>query len=215
LAEQMAGSPMAQIEKAATLVFGDEAVQRGTYTINSTASDGTATSVSGSYMSALGQVDGAWKIQALITNFNAPPPEGYPMGSLPAEKPPEQGTMSALANAYMQAYNGGDAAAVASLYTDDAVMAFTNEPVATGKAAIQAATEAGVSQGSPKLEIHDVNTHPLGDDYAMDAGWFRVTATTPDGPMTTEGTYVLLCKQAEDGSWKIQWGVTNGHPTGM
>ncbi|MGD8278044.1 MAG: SgcJ/EcaC family oxidoreductase [Gemmatimonadota bacterium] len=214
LTEQMAGSPMAQIDADETMVFGDMAVQRGTYTVNSTTPDGTAMSVSGSYMSALAQADGAWMIEALITNLNAPPPEGYPMAEESTmEPPPEEGTMTDLGSAYMAAFNSGDAAAVAALYTDDAMAAFANEPVAMGTAAIQAANAASFAEGSPQLEIHDVYTQPLADGYALDAGWYTVTATTPDGEMTTGGTYVLLCRQAADGTWKIHWSVVNGNPT--
>jgi len=216
LTEQMAGSPMGQADKAETMVFGDAAVSRGTYTVNSTTEDGTAMTVSGSYMTVLGQVDGAWKIEALITNLNAEPPEGYPWADdSTMEPPPDEGTMAELANAYMAAVNAGDAAAVAALYTADAVAAFANEPVAVGTAAIQASNEASLAEGSPKLEIHDVYTQPLGEGYALDAGWYTVTATTPDGEVQNGGTYVLLCRQAADGSWKIHWSVVNGHPMTM
>jgi len=216
LTEQMAGSPTGQVEKGETMVFGDAAVDRGTYTMNTTTPDGTAMGVSGSYMTVLGQTDGAWKIEALILNFNAPPPEGYPMADESmAEPPPESGTMAALANAYMEAFNSGDAAAVAALYTEDAVAGFANEPVAMGTAAIEAANAASFAEGSPKLEIHDVYTQPLSDGYALDAGWYTVTATTPDGEVQNGGTYTLLCRQAADGSWKIHWSVVNGHPVTM
>lgn len=216
LTEQMAGSPMGQVEKGEMMVFGDAAVDRGTYTVNSTTPDGAAMSVSGSYMTVLGQTDGAWKIEALITNLNAPPPEGYPMvDESMTEPPPENGTMTALANAYMAAYNAGNAAAVAALYTGDAVMAFSSQPAAKGTAAIEASTATGLAEGSPKLELHDVYTQSLSADYAVDSGWYTVTATTPDGEVHNGGTYVLLCRQQADGSWKIQWGVVNGHPVAM
>jgi uncharacterized protein (TIGR02246 family) len=215
LTEQMAGSPMVQIDGAATMVFGDMAMNRGTYTLNMTAPDGTSMSTAGSYMSGLQQVDGAWKIMGLITNLNAPPPEGYPMATWEGERPPDAGTMTALVNAYVTAFNAGDAAAVAALHTDDAVLALANEPVAMGRAAIEAALAQGISAGSPQLEVHDVYTMPIEGGYAVDSGWFRTTATTPDGTVTSEGTYMALNKQEADGSWKIHWMVTNEHPASM
>ena len=62
-----------------------------------------------------------------------------------------------------------------------------------------------------QIEIHDVGTLDLGGGWALDGGWFVVTATTPDGPMAQEGTYMNLVRQQPDGTWKIHWAVSNGH----
>jgi hypothetical protein len=58
-----------------------------------------------------------------------------------------------------------------------------------------------------------VNTADLADGWKLDAGWYEMTSTPPEGAMTQSGTYVNLLRREPDGSWKIHWAVSNGQPT--
>jgi len=44
----------------------------------------------------------------------------------------------------------------------------------------------------------------------LDGGWYAASATLAAGKVVREGMYMHLMKQQPDGSWKIQWSVTNG-----
>ena len=213
LEEDMAASPTLALETGDVLVFGDHAVARGAYNVSLTPPGATALTLAGSYLTHFSKTADAWKINGVITNLNAPPPEGLPPADTGAmEPPPEDGTMKELGAQWSQHYAAGDWAALAGLYTEDAVVAFSEGPPLEGRAAIQARfTERSTPLTGRQIEIHDVGTLDLGGGWALDGGWFTVTATTSDGRMTQEGTYMHLLRQQPDGTWKIHWAVSNGH----
>lgn len=210
---EMAGSPEIDITQADTRTMGDYAAARGSYTLHTTPEGMEPIEVHGNYLSVARMQDGEWEIMGLTTNTDAPPPEGMPQAEAPAEAPPENGTMEDVLNAYQQAFNAGDAAGVAAVYTEDGVMAFSNLPVAEGRAAIQAAVEERFAMGSPQLTIHDVGSMEFGDGWAADGGWYELKATSDEGEVTQTGNYMLLLRQDDTGAWKVVWGISNGQPT--
>ncbi|MCI0436236.1 MAG: SgcJ/EcaC family oxidoreductase [Gemmatimonadetes bacterium] len=214
LEADMAGSPTLSLTPSETQVLGDAAVARGTYSVTATPEAGTAMTLTGNYMTAFMRENGTWKIFAVVTNFDAPPPEDLPRGESPAEPPPENGTLTSLYSAYTQHHNLGHAPMVADLYTEDAFVAFPDAPAATGRAAIEASLAERMAQGNPQLTIHAVGTEELGE-WAIDGGWYEVKTTTEQGETTASGAYMLLARRAADGSWKIHWLVSNGRPAEM
>jgi uncharacterized protein (TIGR02246 family) len=211
LEADMAGTPTLDLTTGDIMVLGDNAVARGGYSVNVTPAGAAAMTLAGNYMTYFQRVDGAWKISGVISNYSAPPPPGLPTPP-EEEPPPDNGTMADLAAAYTQAFNAGDAAALAALYTEDAVVSFTDSPFTEGRAAIQTALGANITPGAT-IEIHDVGTMDLGDGWSLDGGWYRVNATAETGKVQQEGIYMSLVRRAEDGSWKIHWGVVNGQTT--
>jgi len=111
-------------------------------------------------------------------------------------------------HAWQKAYNAGDAAAVAALYTPDAkVMAPGAEP-ASGTAAIKAMFAADIAQGAK-------NTLTTGDvvgfgDFALATGGY--VATAADGKHLDHGPYMTLYKKV-DGGWKIYRDTWNSSMT--
>jgi uncharacterized protein (TIGR02246 family) len=209
----MAGSPSLTLTSGGNMVFGDYAVSRGEYSVTSTPPGGTAATLAGNYLSFFTRENGAWKLSAVITNLNAPPPDGMPRGPQPGEAPPEDGTMKDFVANYTEHFNLGHANVVAGLYTEDAAVAFSGMPLAQGRAAIEAALTQRMAAGSPKVTIHDVSTTDLADGWKLDGGWYETTATPPTGTVTQSGTYMLLLRREADGSWKIHWAVTNALTT--
>lgn len=212
LEADLAGSPALDLQTGDVMVFGDNAVGHGTWSVSATPEGGEAMNMSGHYMTAFTRQGGEWKVMGVITNYNAPAPPDMLVQD-DGEEPPEDGTMGDLVNAYEQAFNAGDAAAVAALYTADGFHAFANLPVSQGPQAIQSTLAERFAAGKPTIDIHDVGTLDLGNGYALDGGWYRMTAPGEGGAtMTQGGTYMNLVRQQPDGSWKIQWGVSNGNP---
>lgn len=213
LQQEMAGSPTVGIETGDIMVFGDNAVARGSYTVNVTAPDSTPISLAGNYLTQFERVNGTWMISGVITNYSAPPPAGVEMVEDTAGgPPPDNGTMGDLATAWTQAFDSGNWAGVAGLYTTDAVVGFSNSPT-IGPDSIQARFAARWGDTKPQIEIHDVGTVNLSDDYALDGGWYQVKASASDANAIQAGTYLNLLHKDADGTWKIQWGVSNGQPT--
>ncbi len=103
-----------------------------------------------------------------------------------------------LSQAWQTAYNAGDAAALAALYTSDAkVMAPGAEPV-SGTAAIKAFFTADVANGAKNtLKLEDVVAS--GDVAIETGGW---VAQDANGKHLDHGAYMTLYKKV-DGGWKI------------
>lgn len=106
-----------------------------------------------------------------------------------------------------------DAPGVAAMYTDDAVLVGSDQPLTSGRAAIQAALEKEfpISHG---LQINSENTDVSGD-LAYDFGTFAQEVTPPGGKATVAGgAYLVVLKRQSDGSWKIVRHVTATPPKG-
>ena len=101
--------------------------------------------------------------------------------------------------AWQAAYNGGDAAAVAALYAEDAKVLAPGAAAVSGRAAIQAAWAQDFARGS-KMTLTTEEVFG-GGDYAIAVGGWVETAAT-DGAHRDHGTYVTVYKKV-GGDWKI------------
>jgi ketosteroid isomerase-like protein len=206
----MAAKPTLGLATEETIFVGDHAIGRGTYTLAMTPPGAASPlNVAGNYMTYFTRENGAWKIRAVVTNYDAPPPEGLPWAAADSAVPPENGTMKDLANEFATHHNMGHASVVAGLYTDDAIVAFPNSKPVQGRAAIEAALTAMMAEGSPQITIHDVGTTQLDAEWALDGGWYELKPKTGAG---TAGVYMLLARKAPDGTWKIHRHIGNTGP---
>jgi uncharacterized protein (TIGR02246 family) len=210
---QFAASPTLALNPIETKIFGNQAVTLGSYTLAMTPAGGAATSLAGHYMTTFAQMNGAWKIAGVITNYDAPPPAGTPRDTTSGGPlPPENGTLKALVADYTKHNNLGHASAVAALYTDSSYNAFADAPPKQGRAAVEAYLKEQMSRGSPQLTIHEVGTTEYPGGWATDGGWYEIKAKGPKGPVNQIGAYMLLARKQADNSWQIHWSVNNGMP---
>jgi len=208
LTESMAAQPTVEITPMHRRVFGDMAVTMGTYSVSATPEGGEAMQYGGSYLTVATKASGEWKVVGQITNYDSERPEGWEWHEGMDEAPAEDGTMGDLVAGYTRHWNLNHPAMVADYYTDDAIVAFSNSAMVHGKAEVTAFLEA--RPGPPStLTVHDVGTQTLSEGYAIDGGWYELTA---DGERVQTGAYLNLLQQQADGSWKIQWGATNAQP---
>lgn len=213
LTTAMESDPTAEIDAAETMVMGDVAVQRGTYSLEMAPAEGDPVSFSGSYLTEFQKVAGEWKIGAVISNYDSEPPAGVPAGTMPGEAPPDlvDSPVAELTAAYAERFNMGDAAAVAELYDEDAVAAFANSPASEGRAEIEAALQERLAEGSPQITIHEVAVEDMGDGWYVAGGWYEIAA----GDASQGGSWITVVRTAEDGSQRLHWAVTNATPGGM
>ena len=106
---------------------------------------------------------------------------------------------------WTQAYLAKDAAALAALYTDDAILAMPNAPRVTGREAIAAAYAAVFTQASPTT--NDVTIDRLevaqSGDFAYVVGTYGGTSTMADGSsMADTGKYTAVLKNV-NGQWML------------
>lgn len=200
-----AGDPHIEITLTDEMTFGDRAVDIGTYKVTTTPPGGEPIDFGGSYMSLLERTPEGWKIARHIVNYDSEQPAAMLAGAPESTPPPEAGTLNALYEAYEDAFEAGDNAALANLFAEDAMFADIGQPIAQGRAAI-AGVQRLVSGGS--LDIHGVETVDLGGGWALDRGWWdAVVADTP-----LRGRYMLLVRTDPDGTQKIVWHVAQGRP---
>jgi uncharacterized protein (TIGR02246 family) len=109
-----------------------------------------------------------------------------------------------MAQAWQKAYNSGDAAAVAALYTKDAkLMPPGAEPV-TGTSGIKSAFDADIKQGA-KMMLTTEDVTGSGNTVLETGKW---VATSADGKHLDHGQYATFYKK-EGGSWKIYRDIWN------
>jgi ketosteroid isomerase-like protein len=105
-----------------------------------------------------------------------------------------------------KAYNAGDAAGVAALYTEDGVVLPPHAEAATGRKAIQAFVEKDIaaSKGSV-LEIESVEYSKAGDLGFARGSWRMKDAS---GTVLDEGNWIEVRKKV-GGKWLIHNDIWN------
>jgi uncharacterized protein (TIGR02246 family) len=107
---------------------------------------------------------------------------------------------------WIEFFNKGDFAGVASLYTDDATAFPPGSAMVKGKAAIGAMWKAMAEQISdPKVTTLDVK--PLGPSAAREIGTFSLKTKGPT-PQEITGKYVVVWEKVE-GNWKLAADIWN------
>jgi uncharacterized protein (TIGR02246 family) len=122
-----------------------------------------------------------------------------------AEERPAQAAVAAANQRFMHAFAQGDAAGLASLYTEDAQLLPPGGEITRGWEAIrafwQAAMDSGVS--AVRLEIAEVENH---GDTAIEVS--RYTLLGADDQVLDYGKYIVIWKHAR-GAWKLHRDIFN------
>lgn len=217
LAEAMAMRPDLEITADDRMRFGDVALERGTYEVSMTPEGGEAVTATGHYLNLVERADEGWRIAWLAANYDAPPAitppasEAEEAGMMAEAAEPPAG-LAELESAYEEHFNLGHAEMVADLYTEDGVAMLSERDAASGRTAIAAALGELMAEGSPQLDIHLAEVRTLAEGWAAGRGWFTLEAGAEGERSTTEGRYLALYRQGEDGSWKVHWVLSNTDP---
>ncbi len=127
---------------------------------------------------------------------------GLPVPALAQDK----ATIQSLSDKFAKAFNAGDAAAVAALYTEDAVILPPGGEMMKGKSAIQAFWKGAAEQLSDgKLTTVDVK--PLGSEAAREIGTFTFR-TKGAQPQEITGKYVVVWEKVGN-DWKLATDIWN------
>jgi uncharacterized protein (TIGR02246 family) len=112
--------------------------------------------------------------------------------------------LESVRRAYMDAFNSGDAEAVAALHTEGSVSMPGGLPMVTGREAIRDIMQASLSAMPPGLRFE---FEPV--DIRITDGWAVERGVTKAAPPFPAGKYVMLYEQEPDGCWRIAWTITN------
>lgn len=205
-------SPRLTITPAEQVVVGDWVVDRGSYTQELAPEGGDAASLSGYYLGLSRRTDDGLRLHRLAVNANAPPTIPMPAPEAMEAEAADGGPIADLRDSYVEHYNMGHASMVADLWGDDGVSMFFESPAASGRAAIEASIAEAMAEGSPQVTLASSETIMLGEGWALDRGSFTVEVTVEGQALTRSGTYMVLCQEADDGTWKLHWGLSNAVP---
>jgi uncharacterized protein (TIGR02246 family) len=118
----------------------------------------------------------------------------------------DKATIQNLNDKFAQAFNKGDAAGVAALYTEEAVILPPGAEMMKGRSAIQAFWKGAADQlGEGKLITVDVK--PLGSEAAQEIGTFSFR-TKGSQPQEVTGKYVVVWEKV-GGDWKLATDIWN------
>jgi uncharacterized protein (TIGR02246 family) len=124
---------------------------------------------------------------------------------------PRENIEEALAT-FAAAFNGGDGAGVAALYTDDAALLPPGGERVDGRAAIETFWQGAIDGGLTNLTLRVVEVEAKGD-IAYEVGALSLQAPGEDGqPVTVEGKYVVVWQKGADGAWRLHRDIWNMSP---
>ena len=106
------------------------------------------------------------------------------------------------------AFNKGDAAAVAQLYTEQATLLPPGAAMANGRAAVQAFWKGAIDAGYKNITLKALQVDQFGA-AAREIGAFTLDAPNPQKQTVhVEGKYVVLWRRT-GGTWKLDTDIWN------
>src|SRR2546423_4030160 len=118
----------------------------------------------------------------------------------------QKAEIEAMNAIWMELFNKGDFAGVASLYTEDATAFPPGSGMVKGRAAIETLWKSMAEQASdPKLTTVDVK--PLGPSAAREIGTFSLKTKGPI-PKEVTGKYLVVWEKVEN-DWKLAADIWN------
>ena len=126
--------------------------------------------------------------------------------SLTATALAQKAEIEAVNTKFMELFNKGDFAGIASLYTIDATVLPPGSAMVHGRAAIEAMWKSTAEQvGDPKLTTVDVK--PLGPSAAREIGTFALK-TKGSPPQDVTGKYVVVWEKVGN-DWMLTTDIWN------
>jgi uncharacterized protein (TIGR02246 family) len=104
---------------------------------------------------------------------------------------------------FSEAYNRGDAAAVAAMYDADAMVLAPNAPPMRGRQNIEAFWSGARQQGIKSVSL-TVNSVEVSGNHAIELGNYTLVIQPTGQPeMTDRGKYMVVWKRQPDGAWML------------
>ena len=113
----------------------------------------------------------------------------------------------------MAAFKAGDAAALASHYSEAAKMLPPDAMEIAGREAIQELWQGWLDDGLKDLTLEAIEVEASGD-LAYEIGSFSLQAPAENNSMmTATGNYVVVWKHGADGNWRLHVDTWNDAPS--
>ena len=135
------------------------------------------------------------------------------LGSAEAQAESAREAITVAGAKFQEAFNRGDAAAVAQLYTPDGAVLPPDAPRADGREAIQRFWQGMIDAGLRELALQTMEVEEAGN-IAYEVGTGALKATTTSGTAQAISIkYVVVWRRGEDGIWRLHRDIWNMNPT--
>jgi len=132
-----------------------------------------------------------------------------PSGAVLAGDSDIRSVIESLNATWNEAFNRGDASAVAALYRENATLSPGNGKVLRGRAEIENLFQSFIDNGVAKHRIEIVDVRAEGD-FAYEVARWSANGPEKDGKATNlRGVLMHVFKRGEDGEWKSVTQVWN------
>src|SRR6185312_2743301 len=110
---------------------------------------------------------------------------------------------------FVAAFNKGDAAAMAALYTEHATALPPGGDVVQGRDGIQKLWAGAIQSGLKNVTLQAVSVEAYGASTAREIGRFSFDAPNPQKQMSkVDGKYVVIWKRVK-GAWRLDTDIWN------
>jgi uncharacterized protein (TIGR02246 family) len=107
-----------------------------------------------------------------------------------------------LDRAFAKAFNAGNAAQVAALYSKDAILMMPETPTYKGTRGVRAHAQAAIDAGWRNMKFKTIKSGSDGD-FAFNIGSASIDQPSGGGTAKVKGKYLDVYRRQKDGSWKI------------
>lgn len=114
--------------------------------------------------------------------------------------------IEAASDAFAEAFNAGDAEAVAAMYTEDAVVLPPGKEAIEGRAAIQADFAADLADMEGMVMTLETTEVQAAHGHALEVGGYTLEGA--DGSHVDHGKFIAVWKNTDDG-WKMTRDIWN------
>jgi uncharacterized protein (TIGR02246 family) len=104
--------------------------------------------------------------------------------------------------AYAKAFNAGNAAQVAAIYSKDAIFMMPETPAYKGTKGVRALNQAMIDAGWRSIKFKTIKSGSHGD-LAFNIGSVSMDQPSGGGTAKVKGKYLDVYRRQRDGSWKI------------
>jgi uncharacterized protein (TIGR02246 family) len=131
------------------------------------------------------------------------------LGSAPALAQSAAEGIDAASQKFETAFNGGESAALADLYTEDAALLPPGAPRVEGKEDIATFWQDAIDAGITDLNLSTSEVVKAGD-LAFETGSLTLNATNPEGAVVPlAGKYTVVWQRDDDGVWRMHRDIWN------
>ena len=128
-----------------------------------------------------------------------------------ANDPADVKAVKQTVESFAKAWNAGDAEGSVAMMTDKTIYADNHSPVAVGKAAVKAMSEAQNGVFKPDFQVPVDEVRVSGDTAVARGTWAVKLTPKTEGtaPISDGGSWMLTLSRQADGSWKWDAVVAN------